>query len=97
MSEERPCRKAAREQDLWDEMLVYVPDTDVALALNSSARAVWELCDGTRTVTEISQVLGECCGCPAQAIHADVESAVSQFREFGLILREGASHASMLA
>jgi hypothetical protein len=47
------------ECDLPDELLLHVPGGPVAIALNASARAVWELCDGHRSIETIALDLTE--------------------------------------
>jgi hypothetical protein len=97
MLDDKPCRKPVREQELWDEMLLYVADREVALALNSSARAVWELCDGTRTVAEMCHELGRRFDCAGADLLADVAAAVSRFRDLGLLVAGETAHAPVPA
>ena len=47
------------ECDLPEELLLHVPGGPVAIALNASARAVWELCDGHRSIETIALDLTE--------------------------------------
>lgn len=42
-------------QEASDELLVYDLDTNKAHCLNSTAAAVWKLCDGTRSIEDISR------------------------------------------
>ena len=85
----RPCRLPGIEaHSLSDEMVLYSPDRDLALSLNRSARAIWELCDGTHTVLEISQELGRCFGCPDSELLSDVIEAITQLRTLGLVESE---------
>jgi len=59
-----PCRlKTVEEQDLLVEMMLYCPERDLALVLNDSAKAIWELCDGKRTIAEINQEIGDRLNC----------------------------------
>jgi hypothetical protein len=82
----RPVRsQAARAYRLGDELLVYVPRSDTAHALNRSAAAIWELCDGTRTVEEISQQLADYVSRPADALVSDVKLGVEQLCKLGLL------------
>ena len=71
--------------DVRDEMLVYLPAGDQVVALNASARAVWELCDGRASITEMSETLGQRLGVPGQALLSDVRRAVSRMRALGLL------------
>jgi hypothetical protein len=57
-----PARPKARAEgvvvrELPDEVLVYDLDTHKAVCLNSTAAAVWRLCDGRRSAEEIRSAL----------------------------------------
>lgn len=75
---------------MCDEVLAYVASTRTVVALNASARAVWELCDGGRSAVEIADLLGRRLGVSGGALLDDVAGAVSALRDAGLIeLAEG--------
>ena len=69
---------------LLDEMVLELSEKQVILSLNQTARAIWELCDGQRTVQEIAQTLSADLGGLADTEFAtlllDVETAVLQFQ-----------------
>jgi len=44
-------------EDLGDEVLIYDPEIDRAHCLNRSAAMVWRLCDGQRSVADISATM----------------------------------------
>lgn len=44
-------------QDVGQEKLIYDTDTDKAISLNSTARFIWQKCDGNTTVTEMAELL----------------------------------------
>jgi hypothetical protein len=46
-------------RELPDEVLVYDLDTHRAVCLNSTAAAVWRLCDGRRTPADIRKALAK--------------------------------------
>lgn len=73
-----------------DELLVYRAVTRAVVALNSSARAIWELCDVEQTPLEIAETLGARLGVPPAALNADVTRAVTELRDAGLL--EPAGH-----
>ncbi len=77
---------------LLDEMVLELPEREVVLSLNRSARAVWELCDGQRTVYAVAQALGAEMGeldtDAFESLLMDVETAVSQFQQHGLLTLE---------
>jgi len=84
----RPARvPAVEEYQLGDELLVYVPASETAHALNRSAAAIWELCDGTRTVEEICRDIGESLDRPAEALLPDVRAGIARLSELGLVDR----------
>lgn len=77
------------EQSLGDEMLVYCPELELGVSLNSSALAIWKLCDGQHTLVQISRELG----CQLEIsepklleeLLEDIESTVAQFNELGIV------------
>jgi hypothetical protein len=73
------------ECDVRDELLVYIPQSGTAVALNGSARAVWDLCRGDSSVAVIADSLGQRFGVPAGALLPDVIEAVDRLRGFGLL------------
>lgn len=94
MVAERPRQKeCVRSYSLWDEMLLYSSNEEMAFSLNGSAKAIWELCDGSRTITEISQELGRCFGASGEALLPDVIAAITQLHQLGLLKLAGTPHA----
>jgi hypothetical protein len=82
----RPARlSGAEEHRLDDELLIYVPRSEKAYTLNRSAVAIWELCDGTRTVEEITEELGQCISRSSAALLTDVIQGVARLHELGLL------------
>ena len=53
--------------------------------VNGSAARLWELCDGQATVEEIVFAFAASFGAGPDAVRADVEAAVAQFRELGVV------------
>jgi hypothetical protein len=51
--------KGIEEFCLGDEMIIYLPGEEKGISLNSSAKMIWELCNGEYTVVEISQKLSQ--------------------------------------
>jgi pyrroloquinoline quinone biosynthesis protein D len=92
LSKEKPTRpvrvSGAHEYRLGDELLVYVPNSETAHALNRSAVAIWEMCDGTRTPEEISRALGQWLGRPGEALLPDTRWGIAQLCELGLLEAE---------
>jgi hypothetical protein len=56
MAGERPSARTAGlvVEELGDELLVYVLDTDEAHSLDPAAVAIWRACDGTTTTADIA-------------------------------------------
>lgn len=77
---------------LSDELVAYAPHSDDAYVFNTTARAVWELCNGRRTVFEIAEHLAKETGLNAEDIYEDVQGALDQFASLGLL--EGATSTS---
>jgi hypothetical protein len=67
---------------LNDELCIYDWTTQRVHALNASAARVWPLCDGTRTHTQIVEILREAFGDDANAL---VSLALAEFASAGLI------------
>lgn len=81
-----PCRVPdVLQEELEDELLLYCLGTAEAIALNSSARAVWELCDGTRTVNDIAAELGRYLDRASDDFILDVAASVTRLSELGLV------------
>lgn len=68
-----------------DHLLVHHPGLRDPLSLNISAQAILELCDGTRTIAQLSQQLADECGYPVEILTADVKCTISQFDKFGVV------------
>jgi hypothetical protein len=71
--------------EVLDELVAYSPASSQAVSLNASARAIWELCDGSRTVDDICDELSELAGMPPEGLRRDVQVAVDQMCELGLL------------
>lgn len=64
---------------------MYDPPRGEAFTLNRSARAVWSLCDGSRTIREIANELAEWLQSPADEILCDVRTSVQALDGLGLL------------
>ena len=92
----RPIRLGSvSDYGLEDEVLLYSSRRETVFSLNSSAKAIWELCDGSHTIIEIGQELGQRVGCCGDELLYDVIDAISKFREHGLLELEKASRAEV--
>jgi hypothetical protein len=59
------------------------------VSLNASARAIWELCDGTHTLDEICAELAAQADVAPDALRGDVTNTIDKFRELGLVTGDG--------
>ena len=73
--------KGRNEDGFW---LVATEDGEVSL-LNDSARAIWELCDGTTTIQEMAVAVAQLTGMETGDAHEDVARAVDQLIELDLV------------
>jgi hypothetical protein len=80
---------AAVSSEVLDEMVVYVPDRSQALSLNESARAIWELCDGSRTLDDLCAELGHATGLAPSGLRDEVAHAVERLCELGALRAGG--------
>lgn len=73
-------------QELENETLIYDLDEAKAFCLNETSSIIWQMCDGTRTVTDISQAVSRKFKTP---ISEDfVWLALDQFKKDNLISNE---------
>jgi hypothetical protein len=73
---------------LYDKELrsyLAVPGRRVAHELNPTARAVWELCDGTTTIDELVDAIRQVFSVDRAVAVADVTAVVDQLEAAGLV------------
>jgi hypothetical protein len=81
------CRvEGVLECELPGELLLHVPGGAIAVALNASARAVWELCDGRRSLDMIASDLPRRFDAPSGEIAAAVGEAVLELTRLELLV-----------
>jgi coenzyme PQQ biosynthesis protein PqqD len=78
-------REGASGVELDDNIAVYDDVGQLMILLNSSAGAVWNLCDGTRTVGEMITELAETYPDGAAVIRDDVRDTLRKLAEIGLV------------
>lgn len=83
----RPRQAAGvREFPLGDaEMLLMSEGRQVVHTLNASAWAVWDLCDGTRTVVAIAEEVGALLKRPPAELLDDIRATVQQLGSLALL------------
>ncbi len=85
---ERPRKREGlvrEELEGMDEVIYLDEDTASHFALNATAAAVLELCDGTRTVEEIADVIAAATQAPPDEVRKDVQMILTEFLGYGLI------------
>jgi PqqD family protein of HPr-rel-A system len=70
--------------DVADGFVVYHPERDRVHFFNHTAAVVLELCDGTKTDTEIADLVQRCYELPDPP-EAEVAACLAQLRQEGLI------------
>ena len=68
-----------------DETAVFDPDSGRLYALNASAIALWELCDGSTTPTEMAEAIAELTGLSEEASTEEVLTTLKVLLEQKLI------------
>lgn len=71
--------------EVLDELVAYAPSSSQAFSMNASARAIWELCDGTRSIEDLCRELSEAASARPEDLRADVQNAVDHMLELGLL------------
>lgn len=78
-------REGASAVELDDNLAVYDDVGQLMILLNSSAGAVWNLCDGSTTVDEIVGALARTYPADAEVIADDVRETLRKLAEIGLV------------
>jgi hypothetical protein len=73
-------------QRVLEEMVLYDAETETGYSLNDSARAIWDLCDGRRSVQRICEELAESMDVAPDLLHEDVVTLVSDLQAKGLLI-----------
>jgi hypothetical protein len=82
----RPLRRpGVREARIVDDLHLEVPGAADPILLNHSAAAIWELCDGTRTLAQIAGELAQRFEAPHEALNAAVESTTRELENAGAL------------
>lgn len=82
----RPCRRTGvREGRILDRLFLDIPSRSDTLSLNASAAAVWDLCDGVRSLAEVGHHLEERFGMPVGAVRDDVAAVIDRLQDVGAL------------
>jgi coenzyme PQQ biosynthesis protein PqqD len=68
-----------------DAVILLDPDSGNYYTLDDVGGRIWELCDGSRTVDEIADLLAAEYDAPAERIRADVIELLSELRDGRLV------------
>ncbi len=69
-----------------DEVLLYHPTSTTAVYLSATAALVWSLCDGSRSVDEITEIIAGNFPASAGSVAADVAEALAQLQQAGVVV-----------
>lgn len=64
---------------------IYEPSTDSLHVLNASAKAIWELCDGSTSPSEIALAISELTGVSVAEAKKDVAATLESLRRISLV------------
>ncbi len=85
-STNKPQRNPDYRLEMIDnELLLFHPAQTKILYCNETSSMIWQLCDGQRTVREITDLLVAAFPQAADFIADDVEATLQQFLEHGAI------------
>ena len=80
-----PHASGVLEQAVDDDLIVYSPSSERYFTLNRTAREVWAMADGTRTVDGIAEELAGRYGVEPSIVKADIAEIVRGFVEADLL------------
>lgn len=78
-------REGIRLRDGETRSLLIDPDRDVTHVLNPSARAIWELCDGTTTIDELVGAICQVFSVTHSEALRDVAAVLADLEAAGLV------------
>lgn len=87
----KPCRlTGVREGKILGSLFLEIPGRADTVSLNSSGAAIWEVCDGTRSLAEINHELETRFEMPPGSLQADVEVVIKRLERIGALRLEPA-------
>ena len=93
-SDARPkARPNVTSAEFDGELVAYAPGATKGYHLNSTAAWLWQHCDGRRCVHDLVAQLGREFECGDADLRTDVENALRELREAGLIEIKGGAEA----
>jgi hypothetical protein len=83
---DRPRRLEKLEgKDLGDEFLFYDAEGETVHVLNGTAREVYLLCDGNRTVGDLVEAMLARYEVEESTVHKDIDEILTQLVDLGLL------------
>jgi hypothetical protein len=82
---DHPSRRGELFQVAGDGGAVYVAQTDSLHVLNATARAIWELCDGRTSASEMAMAISEVTGMDVEQARIEVDTALVDLERLRLI------------
>ena len=76
-------------RDSENEAVVLDKEQDLVHQLNPTSAFIWQRCDGNHSVGEIAEELAETFDVDPETARRDVESAVDQLADLGLVEAAG--------
>ena len=84
--EQRPRQSETMTgKDLGEEYLFYDASGDSVHVLNGTAREIYLLCDGTRCVTDLVQLMVDRYDVEGSEVRKDVETVLNELTDLGLL------------
>ncbi len=81
-----PQKKAGvLAQSVLEEMVLYDDESEMGFSLNASARSIWDLCDGGRSLKAICEEIGNTLNIETSLLHEDVKKTVGELIALGLL------------
>ena len=68
-----------------DGWTIYEPEADSLHVLNASAKAIWDLCDGSTRPEEMASAIAELTGLSVEQAGADVDATLGALKQLGLV------------
>ncbi len=81
----RPAAATQGNRDLGDEYLFYDRDRDQVHVLNGSAREIFLLCDGIRSVAQVAEAFSKPYRTDAPEARQDAERIIRELADLGLL------------
>ncbi|MBX2820650.1 MAG: PqqD family protein [Rhodothermaceae bacterium] len=78
-------RSGVIAQHVLDEMVLYDSEKEEGYSLNQSARSIWDLCDGQRTISDICSALAAPLSLDPGLLQDDVLITIQQLAAMNLV------------